>query len=179
VVRARIMLCHFFGGMGNVKLDRPTAARPEVDEERPCPGPEHVARMRLAMQQLLASAAAADRAAQSAERVAEEFPVGTGQRRSPLSVANLSSRAGDPIGEVRRPQAGLAQGGMQSDKRDRILGWRDLRSCGFVVRPERDSEAVPHIRTVFGPGIKLGHRAAGFGETASDLYFELEASLMR
>lgn len=33
VVRARIMLANFFGRMGNVKFDRPTAARSEVYEE--------------------------------------------------------------------------------------------------------------------------------------------------
>jgi hypothetical protein len=50
VVRARIMFSDFFGGMGNVKLDRPTAASPEVYEERPSPRTEQVARMRLAVQ---------------------------------------------------------------------------------------------------------------------------------
>jgi hypothetical protein len=50
------MLSNFFGSMGNVKLDRPTAALPEVYEERPSPRIEQVARMRLAVQQLLASA---------------------------------------------------------------------------------------------------------------------------
>jgi hypothetical protein len=105
--------------------------------------------------------------------------VGTEQRWSPLSVANLSLRTGDSIGEVRRPQIGLAQGGMQPHKCARIFGWRDLRSRGLVVCPERDSEAIPQIDTVFDPGVKLSHRAIGFGETASNLYFELGASLMR
>jgi hypothetical protein len=62
------------------------------------------------VQQLLASDPAADRATQSAERVAEEFPVWTEQRWSPLPVANLSLRNGDSIGEVRRSQIDLAQG---------------------------------------------------------------------
>jgi hypothetical protein len=115
------MLSNFFGGVGNVKLDRPTATRPEVYEERPSPRTEQVARMRLAVQQLLASAPAADRATQSAERVAEEFPVGTEQRWSPLSVANLSLRTGDSVGEVRRSQIGLAQGGVQPHKCARIF----------------------------------------------------------
>jgi hypothetical protein len=46
VVRAWIMLSNFFRGMGNVKLDRPAAARPEVYEERSSPRTEQVARMR-------------------------------------------------------------------------------------------------------------------------------------
>jgi hypothetical protein len=173
------MLFHLFGGMGNVKLDRPTAARLEVYEERPSPRAEQVARMRLAVQQLLASVPAADRAPQPAERVAEEFPVGTGQRWSPLSVANLSLRTGDSIGEVRRRQIDPAQGGMQPPERARIFGWRDLRSRRLVVRPERDSERIPQIDTAFDPGLKLSHWATDLGETASNLYFELGASLMR
>ena len=180
MVHARIMLANFFGGMGNVKLDRPTAARLEVYEERPSARTEQVARMRLAVQQLLASAPATDRATQPAERVAEEFPVGTEQRWSPLPVANLSLRIGDSIGEVRRVQIGLAEGGMQPHKCARILGWCDLRSRGLVVGPERDGEAIPQIDPVFGPGLKhFSHRAIGFGETASNLNFELAASLMR
>src|SRR6516225_4360819 len=173
------MLSYFFGGMGNVKLDRPTAARLEVYEERPSPRTEQVARMRLAVQQLLASAPAADRAAQSAERDAEEFPVGTEQCWSPFSVADLCLRTGDSIGEVRRLQIDLAQGGMQLGKCARIFGWRDPRSRGLVVRPERDSEAIPQMDTAFDPGLKLGHRATGCGEAASKLNFELGASLMR
>jgi hypothetical protein len=178
-VRARIVRSSFFGGMGNVKLDWPTAAPPEVYEERPSPRAEQVARMRLPVQQLLACAPAASRATESSERVAEEFPVGTGQRWSPLSVANLSLRTGDSIGEVRRPQISLAQGGMQPHKCARIFGWRDLRSRGLVVPPERDGEAIPHIDAVSDPGLKLSHRAIGFGETASNLYLEFGASLMR
>src|SRR5215471_1178952 len=121
------MLYRFVGGMGKVKLDRPTAARPEVDEERASPRTEQVARMRLAVHQLLASTPAADRAAQPAERVAEQFPVGPGQCWSPLSVANLALRVGDSIGKVRRLQIDLAQSGMQPRKCARIFGWRDLR----------------------------------------------------
>jgi hypothetical protein len=179
VVRARIMLPDFFGGMGNVELDRPTAARPEVYEEWPFHRTEQIARMRLAVQQLLASAPAIDRATQSTERVPEELPVGTEQRWSALSVANLSLRTGDSIGQVRRPEMGLAQGGMQSDKCVRILGWRGLRFRRLVVSPERDSEAIPQMDTVFTPGVKLSHRAIDFGETASNLHLELGASLMR
>ena len=68
---------------------------------------------------------------------------------------------------------------MQPHKRARIFGWRDLGFRGLVVRPERDNEAIPQIDTVFGPGLKLSHRATGLGETASNLYFELGVSLIR
>jgi hypothetical protein len=68
---------------------------------------------------------------------------------------------------------------MQPHKCARIFAWRDLRSRGLVVFPERDSEAIPQIDAVFDPGLKLSHRATGVGETASNLYFELGFSLMR
>jgi hypothetical protein len=34
------------------------------------------------------------------------------------------------------------------------------------------------INAVFDPGLKLAHRATSFGETMSNLHFELEAGLM-
>jgi hypothetical protein len=179
VVRARIMRCDFFWGVGNVKLDRPAAAGAEVYEQRPSSRAEQVARVRLAVQQLLAGARAADRAAQPAERAAEEFPVGPGQRRTPLPVGNLCLRTGDSIGEVRRRQVGPAQGGVQPHECARVVGWRDLRSGGLVVCPERDGEAIPRIDPVSGPGFKLSHRAIGFGETAGDLYLEFGVGLLR
>src|SRR5581483_1877310 len=88
VVRARVMRGDLVGGMGDVELDRPAAARPEVDEQRAFPRADQVARMRLTVQELLAGALATDRAAQPAERGAQEFTVGTGQRRSPLPVVD-------------------------------------------------------------------------------------------
>src|SRR5688572_8560789 len=70
-VSPRIVLPNVFGGVGEVVLDRPAATRPEVDEERPSLRAEHVARMGLAVPQLLAGGPTADRGAQATERVAE------------------------------------------------------------------------------------------------------------
>ncbi len=53
-----IVLADCFGRMGEVEFDRPTAARLEVDEERPVLRGEHVPRVRLAVQELLAAALA-------------------------------------------------------------------------------------------------------------------------
>lgn len=78
-VSSRIVLSHFFGRVGEVELDRPTAARGEVHEKRPSPRVEEVARMRLAVQQLLVGFLGADRRTQSTQRVTEEFPVRIGQ----------------------------------------------------------------------------------------------------
>src|SRR5262249_23649156 len=113
-VRARVVLGNLLWGVGNIELDRPADAGFEVHEEGPILRSEQVARVRLAVQQLLASAGAADRAAQPAKCGAEKLPVGTGQLWSPGPVVNLSLRAGDPLGDVRRRQAGPAEGGMQA-----------------------------------------------------------------
>ncbi len=135
LVRARIVISGFFWGMGNVEFDRPAAAGFEVHEEWPSPRAENVAWVRLAVQQLLARAPAVDRAAQPAERGAEKFPVGSGQPGSALLVVNFSLRAGDPLGDVRRRQTGLAEGGMQPHQRGCVAGWRDLRSRRLFLRP--------------------------------------------
>jgi len=49
--------------MGQIELDRPSAACLEVDEQRPPVGTEQVARVRLAVQQLLDAAVLADQPA--------------------------------------------------------------------------------------------------------------------
>jgi hypothetical protein len=82
--------------------------------------------MRLTVQQLLAGTPTANRGPQATECVAEEFPVGTEKRWSLVSVANLSLRTGDSIGEVRCPQIDLAQAGMEPDECVRIVGRRDV-----------------------------------------------------
>jgi hypothetical protein len=44
------VLTDFFGRMGEVEFDGPTATRLEVSEQRPVLRGEHVARVRLAVQ---------------------------------------------------------------------------------------------------------------------------------
>jgi hypothetical protein len=57
--------------MGKVKLDRPAATRLQVDEQQPLLRAQHVARMRLAVQQLLGRSPIDDRAPQAPQRVAK------------------------------------------------------------------------------------------------------------
>src|SRR4029450_473536 len=59
------VLAHCSGRMGEVEFDRPTAARLEVDEQQPVLGGEHVAWVRLAVQELLGGAALADHSPQA------------------------------------------------------------------------------------------------------------------
>ena len=55
--------------MGEVEFDRPSATGLEIDEPQPVLRAEHVARMRLAVQQLLGGAAVDDRSSQASQRV--------------------------------------------------------------------------------------------------------------
>ena len=59
-ISVRIALAHIFGYMGEVEFDRSTAARFEIDEHQSGLRAEHVAWVRLAVQQPLGSAAVAD-----------------------------------------------------------------------------------------------------------------------
>jgi len=83
--------------MGDVELDRPTAAGLEVDDKQPSPCPQQVAQMRLAVQELLGGSGGPDRAAHAAQGVAEEFPVGVKKFGGPRAVSNQSPRFGDSI----------------------------------------------------------------------------------
>ena len=166
--------------VGYVELDRPSYARPEVDEEQPLPGHEQVARMRFTVQQLLAGAAAANRWAQPTERGGEEVPVGGEKVWSLVSVDNGPLRVGDSIGEVRCHQIDLAHAGMEPDQCVRIVGRLDVRgwSPRLVVGPERDWVPVTHVDAGLDPRVKFTDRAIGFGEKSSNLDFEPEAGFV-
>ncbi len=63
-IDARIVLADLLRRMGEVEFHRPTATRLEVDEQRPVRRAEHVAGMRLAVQELAGAAALTDHPAQ-------------------------------------------------------------------------------------------------------------------
>jgi hypothetical protein len=113
-ISARIALADLFGHMGEVEFDRPTTTGFEVDEEWPVLRTEHVARMRLAVQQLLLSAAVAARSSQATQRVAEKLPVRIGKGRSEVAARDELLSLRDSIREVRRrdidpPHAGTSR----------------------------------------------------------------------
>lgn len=64
LIRVRIVLAHLFGHVSNIELDGPPATGLEVDEQRPVLGPEQIARVRLAVQELLDGAPLSNRSAQ-------------------------------------------------------------------------------------------------------------------
>jgi hypothetical protein len=123
LIEVRIVLADFFWRVGEVEFDRPAAARLEVYEQQPVPGGEHVAGVRLAVQQLLGGAALADYSSQVSQRVAEELPVRVGERRSAVTVRNELLSLLDPVREVRRGDVELAHAGVQPLERTGVIGW--------------------------------------------------------
>ena len=61
MIDGRIALADLLRHVGEVEFDRPTTTRLQVDKPQPVLRAEHVARMRLAVQQLLLSTALLDR----------------------------------------------------------------------------------------------------------------------
>jgi hypothetical protein len=64
MINSRIVPADFFGRMSEVELDRSTATRLEIYEQQPVLCGEHVARVRLTVQQLLVTATFADYSSQ-------------------------------------------------------------------------------------------------------------------
>jgi hypothetical protein len=64
LICTRIVLADFFGCVGEVEFDRSATTRLEIDEQQSVLRGEHVARVRLAVQQLLSTATLADLSSQ-------------------------------------------------------------------------------------------------------------------
>ena len=122
LIDTRIVLTDFLGRMGEVEFDRPTATRLEVDEQQPVLRGEQVARVRLAVQELLRAAALADHSSQASQRVAEELPVRVGERRSVVAAGHELLRLLDAIREVRRRDVERTHAGMQPLERIGVVG---------------------------------------------------------
>jgi hypothetical protein len=86
LIDVRIAPADLLWHVGNIKLDGSTAARFEVDEQQAVMGAEEVARMRLAVQQLLGSTAAVDPFTSAPQCAEEEMPVGLRERGGFVSV---------------------------------------------------------------------------------------------
>lgn len=150
LVGPRIALCNFFGNIGEVVLDRPTLARPDVYEERSPPGAKQVSRMRLTVQQLLAGSPTANRRAHAPECVAEQFAVTIAKFWSQLTVANPLCPTGDSSGDVWCRQIDLAQAGVEPDECVRIV--RRCEVCGHAELLVRHAATpVSNERLVVGP----------------------------
>ena len=88
LIGCRVVLTDFLGRMGDVELDRSAAACLEVYKEQPSLRPEQVARMRLAVQQLLAGTTPFDGAPQVSQSLAEKLPLCVRKLRSVGAAAN-------------------------------------------------------------------------------------------
>ena len=99
--------------MGEVEFDRPAAARLEVYEQRPVLRAEHVARVRLAVQQLLGGAAIARSLASGFAACCREAPGPRRRARSEVAARDELLGLRDSIREVRRRDIELAHAGMQ------------------------------------------------------------------
>jgi hypothetical protein len=180
LISVPIVRAHLVGRMDDVELDGSTATRLQVYEPQPVLRPEHIARVRLAVQQLLGSAPLIDRPPQRSQRGAQKLPVRIPKFRRVGAVAKQPLRLRDSICEVRRGEINLPHASMQPLERLRILGWCDVsRRCRLVVGPQRDHEAVTHVDARLHPRLKRSHRAIGCGEPPRDLNFERGACLMR
>ena len=178
LISAWIVCAHLFRHMGDVELDRPTATSLHVREQQPVLRPEHIARVRLAVEQLLLGGVPlTDRPRQPSQRVAQKLAVRIPKIRGLGAVADQRLRLRDAIREVGRNEIDLPHAGVQPLKRLRVLGWCDVPvGHRLVVGPQCDDEAVAHVDARLHPRIERSYGAIGFGEPTSDLDFELCAS---
>jgi hypothetical protein len=164
--------------MGDVELDRPTATSLQIYEQQPVLRPEQIARVRLAVEQLLGGVPLTDRPRQLSQRVAQKLTVRIPKIRGSGAAADQRLCLRDAIREVGRSEIGLPHASVQLLERQRILRWFDITvEYGLVVSPQGDDEAVSHVDARLHPRIERSYGTIGFGEPTSDLDFELCASL--
>ena len=112
-VHPRVVLAHCLGNVGEVELDGSMAAGLEVNEQRAAVRAEHVAWMRLAVQQLLLGPVVVDRSAQASEPAAEQHAVCVGELRREIRVGSDLFRLRDSIREPGTRQLNRAHAGVQ------------------------------------------------------------------
>src|SRR5271155_352952 len=113
MISARIALTDLFRYMGEIEFDGSTTTRLEVYEQQTIPRTEHVARMRLAVEQLLGSSSVADCFSPAPKRVDKKLAVGVDKLGSAIvSHHELLSRF-DSIGVMRRRDIERPHPGME------------------------------------------------------------------
>jgi hypothetical protein len=169
---------HLFRHMGDIELDGPTAASLQVCEQQPVLRPEQVARVRLAVEQLLGRVPLTDRPRRLSQRGAQKLAVRIRKTRGSGTAGDQPLRLRDAIREVGRNEIDVPHASVQPLKRLRIFSWCDVTGGHrFVVGPQCDDEPVTHVDARLHPRIERSYGAIGFGEPTSDLDFELCASL--
>jgi hypothetical protein len=117
------VLADFLWRMGDVELDGSATTRPEIDKQRSHMRVEQVVRMRLAMQQLLVSAAFGNGGRQNLQRFVEKLPICVPKLWCTGGVVEQRSGLRNSISEMRGPHLDLPHAGVQAQERLRIL-WR-------------------------------------------------------
>ncbi|HKG57614.1 MAG TPA: hypothetical protein VKA85_10235 [Candidatus Limnocylindrales bacterium] len=173
IVNMRIPPADIFGNMGEVEFDRPTAARLEVQEQRPGFRAKHVARVRFAVQELLDPATFADRSSQASQRGAEKRPVRVGQGRSAVGARNELLSLDNAIGKVRCRKIDRTHPGVEPRERIRVVGRRNRLRHGLVVGPKRDRETVTLVDALLYARLKSTDGATGLPEPLRKVDFEL------
>jgi hypothetical protein len=120
LIDARIARADLLRHVGNIKLDGSAAARLEVDEQQALTGAEEVARMRIAVQQLLGSTAAVDPFSSAPQRAEEQMPAGLGQGGGFVWVREEPFGLCGPVQEVRGCDLDVSQAGVQASEHVRV-----------------------------------------------------------
>lgn len=110
---SRIVLADSFWSVGEVEFNGPTTTRLDIYDDQPVVRLQQVARVRLAVQQLLGPVMLADSSTQFSQGDAEQLSVRVGQRWSLIAVRQQLSSRFDSIGEVRCGDVELAHAGVQ------------------------------------------------------------------
>jgi hypothetical protein len=130
--------------------------------------------VRLAVQQLLGTSPVCDHPPQTSQRVAEKLAIRVRKLGSELATAYQLLSLRDSIREVRRRKIDFPHASVQPREHLRVLGWRDVsRRHRLIVGPQCDREAVTLVDARLHPRLKRSHRAIGFGQPLSKVYFEL------
>src|SRR5439155_14237603 len=121
---------------------------------------EHVPRVRLAVQQLLASTAVGEQPPRGLEPVEEELPVLVREVRCGVALGKPPLDLCETIGEVRRAHVDLPQSAMKTFERVRVVTrWKLSRLRLFEVAPHGDLEAVTRDDAWFDAWIESSYRA--------------------
>ena len=123
LIDVRIVRADLIRHMRKIELDRATATRFEVDEQRAVLHAEEVAWMRFAVQKLLGSPAAVDLVTRALQRAEEEMPVCLTERGGFVSVRDQPHSLCCSFHEVRRRDLDAPQPRVQAMERDCVFRW--------------------------------------------------------
>jgi hypothetical protein len=117
-----IALADGFGHVGKIEFDWPTAARLEVYEQQSALRDEHVAWVRLTVQQLFGRTAVTDRSPRPSQCVAQKLPVGVGECWCEVGAPYELLSLLNSICEMRGGDIEHEHAGMQPRERIRVVG---------------------------------------------------------